>query len=192
MKYIFTILGARPQFIKAAALSKEINTQYKHHINEEVIHTGQHFDKNMSENFFEELQIKQPSYHLNINKGSHGANTGRMIESIEEILIDKKPNAVIVYGDTNSTLAGALAASKLNIPIFHIEAGLRSFNRKQPEEQNRVLTDHLSELCFAPTNQAVLNLLNESINHQRIIKTGDIMADSARIFKEKANEEITC
>lgn len=188
MKNIFTILGARPQFIKAAALSKEINTQYKHHINEEVIHTGQHFDKNMSENFFEELQIKQPSYHLNINKGSHGANTGRMIESIEEILIDKKPNAVIVYGDTNSTLAGALAASKLNIPIFHIEAGLRSFNRKQPEEQNRVLTDHLSELCFAPTNQAVLNLLNESINHQRIIKTGDIMADSARIFKEKANE----
>ena len=188
MKLIYTILGARPQFIKAAPLSKEINSKYNDTLKEEIIHTGQHFDENMSGKFFEELQIKQPKYHLNINKGTHGANTGRMIEGVEEILIKKKPNAVIVYGDTNSTLAGALAASKLNIPIFHIESGLRSFNRKQPEEQNRVLTDHLSELCFAPTNQAVLNLLKESINQDRIIKTGDIMADSMRIFKEKANE----
>ena len=188
MKLIYTILGARPQFIKAAPLSKEINSKYNDIFKEEIIHTGQHFDENMSGKFFEELQIKQPRYLLNINKGTHGANTGRMIEGIEEILIKKKPNAVIVYGDTNSTLAGALAASKLNIPIFHIESGLRSFNRKQPEEQNRVLTDHLSELCFAPTNQSVLNLLNESINKDRIIKTGDIMADSMRIFEEKANE----
>ena len=188
MKLIYTILGARPQFIKAAPLSKEINSKYNDTLKEEIIHTGQHFDENMSGKFFEELQIKQPKYHLNINKGTHGANTGRMIEGVEEILIKKKPNAVIVYGDTNSTLAGALAASKLSIPIFHIESGLRSFNRKQPEEQNRVLTDHLSELCFAPTNQAVINLLNESINKDRIIKTGDIMADSMRIFKEKANE----
>ena len=161
MKTVFTILGARPQFIKAAALSKEINSKYNNYLKEEVIHTGQHFDKNMSDNFFKELQINKPNYQLNINKGTHGANTGRMIEEIEKILIEKGPNGVIVYGDTNSTLAGALAACKLKIPIFHIEAGLRSFDRNQPEEQNRVLTDHLSDLCFAPTKQAKINLLKD-------------------------------
>ena len=188
MKKIYTILGARPQFIKAAPLSKEINTKYNESLKEEIIHTGQHFDENMSEIFFEELKIKKPSFQLNINKGTHGANTGKMLEEIEKILLEKKPDGVIVYGDTNSTLAGALAASKLNIPIFHIEAGLRSFNRNQPEEQNRVLTDHLSDLCFAPTNHAMKNLLDESILNKRIIRTGDIMADTARIFKKKANE----
>lgn len=188
MKNIYTILGARPQFIKASPLSKEIYSTYKNYLNEEIIHTGQHYDANMSANFFDELELKKPEYQLNINKGTHGANTGRMIEGIEKILIKKKPDGVIVYGDTNSTLAGSLAACKLNIPIFHIEAGLRSFNRNQPEEQNRILTDHLSDLCFAPTNQAQDNLLKESIKKERIIRTGDIMADTSRIFKEKANQ----
>ena len=188
MKNIYTILGARPQFIKASPLSKEINSTYKNYLKEEIIHTGQHYDANMSANFFNELELKKPEYQLNINKGTHGANTGRMIEGIEKILLEKKPDGVIVYGDTNSTLAGSLAACKLNIPIFHIEAGLRSFNRNQPEEQNRILTDHLSDLCFAPTNQAQDNLLKESIKKERIIRTGDIMADTSRIFKEKANQ----
>ena len=186
MKKIYTVIGARPQFIKAAALTKEIYSNYKGSLKEEIIHTGQHFDDNMSGNFFKELEIKPPKYYLNINKGTHGSNTGRMIIEIEKILLKDLPDGIVVYGDTNTTLAGAIAASKINIPIFHIEAGLRSFNRIQPEEQNRVLTDHLSDLCFGPTNQSIKNLKKESIQKKRIIKSGDIMADTVRIFKEKS------
>ena len=187
MKKIYTVVGARPQFIKAAALTKEIYSNYKGLLKEEIIHTGQHFDDNMSASFFKELEIKPPKYFLNINQGTHGSNTGRMIIEIEKILLKDLPDGIVVYGDTNTTLAGAIAASKINIPIFHIEAGLRSFNRNQPEEQNRVLTDHLSDLCFGPTNQSIKNLIKESIQKKRIIKSGDIMADTLRIFKEKSN-----
>ena len=140
---IVTIVGARPQFIKAAVISREFK-QNRTDINQIIIHTGQHYDKSMSDIFFNQLHIPQPNYNLNIGGGSHGENTGRMIEKIEEILLVEKPNFLLVYGDTDSTLAGALAASKLQIPIIHIEAGLRSYNRKMPEEINRVLTDHIS------------------------------------------------
>ena len=181
---IYTVIGARPQFIKAAAVSKAFKkiNQEQLLIQEEIIHTGQHYDKNMSSDFFEELEIEKPLYNLDINKGNHGSNTGRMLEEIEKILIKNKPDGVLIYGDTDSTLAGALAASKLNIPLFHIEAGLRSFNKRQPEEQNRIVADHLSDICFTPTNIGKSNLLKESINEKNIIETGDVMADAARIF----------
>ena len=185
---IFTIIGARPQFIKAAAVSHTIKN-YKELINETIIHTGQHFDFEMSERFFKELDIPIPSFNLGIGGGTHGQNTGRMIEKIEKILIKNKPNAILVYGDTDSTLAAALAASKLNIPIFHIEAGLRSHNRYQPEEQNRILTDHLSDLCFCPTKLAIENLKKEGLPYERIIKTGDVMADATRIYSELSCDE---
>tara|TARA_B100000212_G_scaffold41284_1_gene26690 strand:- start:3470 stop:4576 length:1107 start_codon:yes stop_codon:yes gene_type:complete len=184
---IYTVIGARPQFIKAAAVSKAFKkiNQEQLLIQEEIIHTGQHYDKNMSSDFFEELEIEKPLYNLDINKGNHGSNTGRMLEEIEKILIKNKPDGVLIYGDTDSTLAGALAASKLNIPLFHIEAGLRSYNKSQPEEQNRIIADHLSDICFTPTNIGKSNLLKESINEKNIVKTGDVMADSARIFSLK-------
>src|SRR5574343_865956 len=155
---ICTIIGARPQFIKAAVVSRAI--QSNSNLSEILIHTGQHFDTNMSDIFFDELDIKKPDFNLKIGGGTHGQNTGRMLESIENILIEQKPDCVLVYGDTDSTLAGALAAVKLHIPIAHVEAGLRSFNRMMPEELNRLLTDHASELLFAPTNTAVSNLRN--------------------------------
>ncbi len=177
---ILTIVGARPQFIKAAAISKEFSKQKK--IKEEILHTGQHYEKNMSALFFEDLSIPKPFINLGIGGGTHGQNTGRMIEEIERVLLKKKPNGVLLYGDTDSTLAGALSASKLKIPIFHIEAGLRSFNRKQPEEQNRIVTDHLSDICFAPTIESISNLQKEGIHESRLVKTGDVMADSVRIF----------
>ena len=185
---IFTIIGARPQFIKAAAVSHTIKN-YKEFINETIIHTGQHFDFEMSERFFKELDIPIPSFNLGIGGGTHGQNTGRMIEKIEKILIKDKPDGILVYGDTDSTLAAALAASKLNIPIFHIEAGLRSHNRYQPEEQNRILTDHLSDLCFCPTKLAIKNLQKEGLPYERIIKTGDVMADATRIYSELSFDE---
>ena len=144
-KKVVTIVGARPQFIKAATISRELQ---KAGVNEKIIHTGQHFDDNMSQIFFDEMDIPKPDYNLNIHSLSHGAMTGRMIEEIEEILIQEKPDCIIVYGDTNSTLAGALAAQKLHIPIAHVEAGLRSFNMKMPEEVNRILTDRISNLLF--------------------------------------------
>jgi UDP-GlcNAc3NAcA epimerase len=178
---IVTILGARPQFIKSAMISREIS---KHkNINEHVIHTGQHFDENMSKIFFTQMNIPKPKYNLNINSLSHGAMTGRQIEEIEKVLLIEKPNFVIVYGDTNSTLAGALASIKLNIPIAHIEAGLRSFNRKMPEEINRVLTDHCSEILFTPTKNASKNLLNEGINKEKIHEVGDVMYDALLHFR---------
>ena len=184
---IITVVGARPQFIKLAPISFEILT--RKNLKEEIIHTGQHFDSSMSEIFFEQMSIPKPKYNLNIGGGTHGSNTGRMLEEIEKILLKLRPNITIVYGDTDSTLAGALASSKLNIPVIHIEAGLRSFNRKMPEELNRVVTDHLSDTCFSPSDIAVKkNLLNEGINISKIIRTDDVMIDAARIFGEKSQK----
>lgn len=180
-------MGARPQFIKAAAVSRAIAATGGT-IQEQILHTGQHYDAAMSDQFFDELGIPHPAFHLGIGGGSHGANTGRMLEAIERVLLDKQPDLVLVYGDTDSTLAGALAASKLKIPLVHVEAGLRSFNRHQPEEQNRVLTDHLADLCFAPTATAVAHLQREGIPLERIVRSGDVMADTARIFGEEAEE----
>jgi len=185
---LLTVVGARPQFIKAAAVSRALAATQgsEQPIRERIVHTGQHFDAAMSDQFFAELGIPQPAFHLGIGGGSHGANTGRMLEAIEQVLLAERPDAVLVYGDTDSTLAGALAASKLKIPVLHVEAGLRSFNRHQPEEQNRVLTDHLAELCFAPTATAVAHLQREGIPAERIVPSGDVMADAARLFGEQA------
>jgi len=182
------VVGARPQFIKAAALSRAISATGGV-LQEQILHTGQHFDAAMSDQFFAELGIPAPAFHLGIGGGSHGANTGRMLEGIERVLLAERPDALLVYGDTDSTLAGALAASKLNIPVVHVEAGLRSFNRQMPEEQNRVLTDHLASLCFAPTESAVAHLRREGIAEERIVRSGDVMADAARIFGEQAEAQ---
>ena len=161
MKQILTIVGARPQFIKAAAISHTISEKYSKVISEDILHTGQHYDDAMSGRFFTELGIPLPKYNLNVGSGSHGSQTAAMLKGIEEILLSNHYDGVLVYGDTNSTLAGALAASKLHIPVYHVEAGLRSFNRDMPEEINRILTDHVSRLLFAPTLTAVKNLKNE-------------------------------
>jgi UDP-GlcNAc3NAcA epimerase len=184
---LLTVVGARPQFIKAAAVSRAIASTGGA-IREQILHTGQHYDAAMSDQFFAELGIPAPAFHLGIGGGSHGSNTGRMLEAIERVLLKERPDVLLVYGDTDSTLAGALAASKLKIPVVHVEAGLRSFNRHQPEEQNRVLTDHLAELCFAPTDTAVAHLRREGIAAERIVHSGDVMADAARIFGEQAEE----
>jgi UDP-GlcNAc3NAcA epimerase len=166
---IVTIIGARPQFIKAAVVSRAISesnklvTSNSSLVTEVIIHTGQHYDRNMSDVFFEEMNIPRPDYFLDINGLSHGAMTGQMLEKLEEVLVEEKPDIVLVYGDTNSTLAGSLAAVKLHIPVAHVEAGLRSFNRKMPEEINRLLTDHASNILFCPTQQAVQNLKDEGI-----------------------------
>lgn len=170
---ILTVIGARPQFIKAAPISSVLR---KKHI-EILIHTGQHYDSNMSEVFFQELSIPKPDYNLNVGSGGHGYQTGKMLEGIEEIIINEEPDGLLVYGDTNSTLAGSLAASKLNVPVFHIEAGLRSYNRHMPEEQNRILTDHISSLLLCPTQRAVENLVKEGIV-SGVHHTGDIMFDA--------------
>ena len=185
-----TILGARPQFVKAASISRALYQSglYNQDLKEKIIHTGQHYDPLMSDIFFSSLSIQEPAYNLGIGGGSHGENTGRMLESIEKVLLKDRPDAVLVYGDTNSTLAGALAASKLKIPVMHVESGLRSFNREQPEEQNRVLVDHLSEICFCPTPVAETNLVNEGISAHRIHLVGDVMADSVRLFSGSINE----
>jgi len=180
---ICTIIGARPQFIKAAAVSRVMRDAG---VKEILIHTGQHFDSNMSDVFFDELDIRRPDFHLKIGGGTHGQNTGRMIESIESVLINEKPDWVLVYGDTDSTLAGTLAAVKLHIPIAHVEAGLRSFNRKMPEEINRILTDHAADLLFAPTDTAVANLKREGIDSDKIFQVGDVMYDATLFYQEMA------
>lgn len=172
---ILTIVGARPQFIKAAAFSNEFR---KDKANIEIlVHTGQHYDEKMSDIFFEELNIPKPNYNLAVGSGSHGLQTGEMLKQIEKVIIKEKPDAVLVYGDTNSTLAGALAASKLLTPVFHIEAGLRSYDKNMPEEQNRILTDHLSKLLFCPTEIAIENLNKEGII-SGVYNVGDIMYET--------------
>lgn len=188
---VVTIVGARPQFIKAAALSREFSKYTE--INEVIIHTGQHFDVNMSDVFFEEMQIPNPQYNLNINGLSHGAMTGQMLEGIERILLIESPNFVLVYGDTNSTLAGALAARKLNIKLVHVEAGLRSFNMLMPEEINRILTDRISDILFAPTFRALENLKLEGFQNLnvQIINVGDVMQDAAIFYRDKSKEQST-
>lgn len=189
MKKIVTILGARPQFVKAAVLSRIIAE--KNDFEELIIHTGQHYDVNMSDIFFTEMEIPLPKYNLNINGLSHGQMTGQMMEKIEEVLLGEKPDAIIVYGDTNSTIAGALAAKKLGIKVVHIEAGLRSFNMKMPEEINRILTDRISDLLFCPTNTAVYNLKMEGYDNfdTRVIKSGDIMKDAVEYYSEFSEEK---
>jgi UDP-GlcNAc3NAcA epimerase len=170
---VVTIVGARPQFIKAAAISRVLRVNHS----EVIVHTGQHYDSNMSEIFFDELGIPFPDYNLGIGSGSHGAQTGAMLEAIEKVLLREAPDWILVYGDTNSTLAGALAASKMHIKVAHIEAGLRSFNRKMPEEINRILTDHLSSLLLCPSQNAVQNLANEGIQ-DGVHMIGDVMLDA--------------
>jgi UDP-GlcNAc3NAcA epimerase len=183
---IFTVVGARPQFIKAAVVSRALSLIPD--FCEVLVHTGQHYDANMSEIFFDELDIPRPNYNLGIGGGGHGKNTGRMLEGLEELMILESPDWVLVYGDTDSTLAGALAASKLHIPIAHVEAGLRSFNRRMPEEINRVLTDHLASCLFAPTEIAVQNLENEGIDNSKIIVVGDVMYDAALHYRPKSKK----
>jgi UDP-GlcNAc3NAcA epimerase len=181
---IATIVGARPQFIKAATISRIIVE--KDGLEEVMLHTGQHFDLNMSDIFFTELDIPTPDYNLGIGGGTHGENTGRMIEAIEKVLIIEKPNWVLVYGDTDSTLAGALVAAKLHIPLAHVEAGLRSFNRRMPEEINRLLTDHASDILFAPTTTAIKNLKREGISGNKVRLSGDVMYDATIYYKNRA------
>lgn len=189
---IVTILGARPQFIKAGSVSREIMRQAKAEatIQEVIVHTGQHYDANMSDVFFDEMQIPKPDYFLGIGGKTHGAMTGQMIEKIEEILIKQQPDWVMVYGDTNSTLAGALAAAKLHIPVAHVEAGLRSFNMRMPEEINRILTDRISAVLFCPTQTAVDNLHDEAIHAwggpAKVVLAGDVMQDGALFYKSRA------
>jgi len=191
MRKVLTVIGARPQFVKASVVSKAIVESSG--INEVIVHTGQHFDANMSDIFFDQLGISRPHYLLSINGGSHGDMTGRMLIEIEKVLLSEKPDCVLVYGDTNSTLAAALAAAKLHIPVAHVEAGLRSFNMKMPEEVNRILTDRMSNILFCPTQAAVKNLQQEGYpfvvangQQQRIEKVGDVMQDSAELFATRA------
>ncbi|MFD9899653.1 non-hydrolyzing UDP-N-acetylglucosamine 2-epimerase [Mesorhizobium sp. UC22_110] len=183
---IVTVVGARPQFVKSGIVAKAVA---KHsHLKEILVHTGQHFDANMSDVFFEQLGIPRPNHLLDIHGGSHGEMTGRMLVEIERILLAEKPDRVLVYGDTNSTLAGALAAIKLHIPVAHVEAGLRSFNMEMPEEVNRILTDQVSDVLFCPTETAVQNLEAEGFGRKAVsvINAGDVMQDSAIAFASKA------
>jgi len=188
MLNLMTIIGARPQFIKAAAISNLVKYEYNSKIKETIVHTGQHYDTNMSDVFFNDLELPKPKYNLDISGGSHGVMTSRMLEAIEAVLIKDKPDCVLVYGDTNSTLAGALAAVKLQIPIAHVEAGLRSFNMNMPEEINRVLVDRISNLLFCPTDTAFNNLNNEGIKNSVSI-VGDVMYDIALLYAEKAKKK---
>ena len=189
MKKIVTILGARPQFVKAAVLSRII-VKYNA-VEEVIIHTGQHYDANMSDIFFEEMEIPKPKYNLAINGMSHGAMTGQMLVEIEAVLMKEKPDLVVVYGDTNSTLAGTLAAKKLNIKVVHVEAGLRSFNMKMPEEINRILTDRISDLLLCPTDTAIENLQKEGFTNlpAKMVKCGDIMKDAVEYYSKISEEK---
>jgi len=198
---IITIIGARPQIIKAAAISRAIRNSFSNQIEEIIVHTGQHYDANMSDVFFEELQISKPKYNLNVGSMSHAKQSAAMLSGIEEILVNEKPNALLVYGDTNSTLAGAIAASKIHIPVVHIEAGLRSFNKAMPEEINRIVTDHTSTMLFCPTKTAINNLKNEGFNVSGIDEQkatidkphtyycGDVMYDNTLHFSDISEKE---
>src|SRR6476660_204778 len=179
MLKIVTIIGARPQIIKAAALSRAIRRHFSDQIKEIIVHTGQHYDANMSQVFFDELGIPAPDYNLNVGSGSHGKQTAVMLTGIEEILLKEKPNAIVLYGDTNSTLAGAVAASKIHVPVVHIEAGLRSFSKAMPEEVNRIMCDHVSTLLFSPTNTGFQNLLREGFKENN---KAPYNADNPKIY----------
>jgi UDP-GlcNAc3NAcA epimerase len=199
MLKIVTIIGARPQIIKAAALSRAISTGFRNQIREVIVHTGQHYDENMSQVFFDELGIPQPDYNLNVGSGSHGKQTALMIEGIEKILDSEKPACIVLYGDTNSTLAGAVAASKMHVPVVHIEAGLRSFNKSMPEEINRIMCDHVSTLLFTPTAAGFTNLLREGFHQDNerpytadnpgIYHCGDVMYDNSLHFSSLADKK---
>ncbi len=199
MKKIITVIGARPQIIKAAAISRAIKNNFSNKILEVIVHTGQHYDENMSQIFFEELEIPFPNYNLNVGSGSHGEQTAKMLEGLENIYVKEKPDAVIVYGDTNSTIAAALAAAKIHIPVIHIEAGLRSFNKAMPEEINRIACDHMSTLLFTPSETGHRNLLHEgikndqkeavTIDNPKIYLCGDIMYDNSLYFSAMSEQK---
>ena len=196
---LVTIIGARPQIIKAAALSRAIRNHYANQIQEVIVHTGQHYDDNMSQVFFDELEIPQPDYNLHVGSASHGVQTARMTEGIEALLINEQPDFIVLYGDTNSTLAGAVAAAKIHVPIVHIEAGLRSFNKSMPEEINRIVCDHCSTLLFTPTKAGLENLKREgfpmdndgpfTIDNPKVFHCGDIMYDNSLHFADIAEEK---
>jgi len=196
---LLNIVGARPQIIKSSAISRAIRLNFAQQITEITLHTGQHYDKEMSEVFFDELEIHKPDFNLGVGSAHHGRQTAAMITGIEEVLLSEKPDAVLLYGDTNSTLAGAIAAAKLHFPVIHIEAGLRSFNKTMPEELNRIVSDHSSTLLFAPTNAAFKNLINEgfrpensppyTVDNPKIYFTGDIMFDNSLFFAELAERK---
>lgn len=196
---LLTVIGARPQIIKAAAISRAVREKFAGQVEEHILHTGQHYDANMSEVFFRELGIPEPDYNLHVGSGSHGVQTARIIEGIEKVLLEQHFDGVIVYGDTNSTLAAAVAAAKIHVPVFHIEAGLRSFNMAMPEEQNRIVCDALSSILFAPTDTAVRNLTAEGFGvikdrvrfqngkSQRVVLSGDVMYDNSMYFSAMAD-----
>jgi len=196
---LLNVVGARPQIIKSSAISRAIRLNFSDQITELTLHTGQHYDKEMSEVFFDELEIHKPDFNLGVGSAHHGRQTASMITGIEEVLLNEKPDAVLLYGDTNSTLAGAIAAAKLHFPVIHIEAGLRSFNKTMPEELNRIMSDHSSTLLFAPTHAAFKNLINEgfkpensppyTIDNPKIYFTGDIMYDNSLFFAELAERK---
>ena len=196
---IVTVIGARPQIIKAAALSRAIKEHYADRIHEVIVHTGQHYDDNMSQVFFDELGIPHPDYNLHVGSASHGVQTAKMIEGIEQILMDERPDCIVLYGDTNSTLAGAVAASKIHVPVVHIEAGLRSFNKSMPEEINRIVCDHCSTLLFTPTRAGLDNLVHEgfpmdndgpyNIDNPKVYHCGDIMYDNSLHFSMIAEQK---
>jgi UDP-GlcNAc3NAcA epimerase len=202
MKKLLTIIGARPQIIKAAALNRAIQNKFTKELTEVLVHTGQHYDHGMSEVFFEEMGIPKPDYNLGIGSGSHGQQTGKMLDAIEGVLTKEKPDALVIYGDTNSTLAGALAAAKIHVPVIHIEAGLRSFNKRMPEEVNRITADHASTLLYSPTKAGLQNLEKEGfsklenavqkgkadIDNPYVFHCGDLMYDNTLFYSEKADE----
>ena len=201
MKRILTVIGARPQIIKAAAISRAVRDKFAHQVQERILHTGQHYDANMSQVFFDELGIPQPDYNLGVGSGSHGVQTARMIEGIEQVLQSDRFDGVLLYGDTNSTLAGAVAASKIHIPVFHVEAGLRSFNMSMPEEVNRIVCDQLSSILFPPTETGYRNLMREGFGdskatfkdgkHRLVVNSGDVMYDNSTYFAAMAHEKST-
>lgn len=198
---LLTVIGARPQIIKSAAISRAIKNSFSDSVEEKILHTGQHYDANMSQVFFDELGIPQPDFNLGVGSGSHGEQTAKMISGIEQVLNSEHFDGVILYGDTNSTLAGAVAAAKMHIPVFHIEAGLRSYNMAMPEEQNRIVCDHLSSILFAPTQTAVDNLMKEGFNdsaatfangkRRMVVKSGDVMYDNSMYFAPVAEKKST-